>query len=177
MRHERVSGQLPFTTCRLNALLDFLEPPCRTNRRLSVAREEYTRRPTYRLALLKSRTASIRNSDGQGMSANGHSNATATYVMQKRHYKTLASILKDGVNKRHKLRLRDLEGALVALGFAVSSDKGSRYRFDPPERIGRVALRLHVHTNDLKYHHQDALKQAMESLYGWGPGTFVAREM
>ncbi|KAJ3002435.1 hypothetical protein NUW54_g5845 [Trametes sanguinea] len=96
-------------------------------------------------------------------------------LLQRRHYnyKTLASILKDGPNRRCKIDLRDLEGALVVLGFSIVNAKGSRLTFTPPPSIGSVALRLHLHNHELGYYHQDALKHAMEDLYGWGPGTFA----
>ncbi|KAJ3005381.1 hypothetical protein NUW54_g4363 [Trametes sanguinea] len=93
-------------------------------------------------------------------------------LLQRRHYNTLASILKDGKNRRCKIDLHDLEVALVALGFTVVNAKGSKFMFTPPSSIGRVALRLHLHKHELGYYHQDALKRAMEELYGWGPGTF-----
>ncbi|KAI9061941.1 hypothetical protein FKP32DRAFT_1677857 [Trametes sanguinea] len=94
------------------------------------------------------------------------------YLLHRRHYETLESILKDGIQSRSKVHLRELISALAALGFSVFNEKGSRFRFHPPPTIGRVALRLHLHKHELEYHHQDALKHAMEALYGWGPGTF-----
>ncbi|KAI9066356.1 hypothetical protein FKP32DRAFT_1672560 [Trametes sanguinea] len=94
-------------------------------------------------------------------------------LLHRRHYKTMTSILKDGHNTRQKITLHDVAAALVALGFSVISDKGSKYHFDPPCAIGRVALRIHVHTHDLQFYQQDALKRSMEKLYGWGAGTFV----
>ncbi|KAI9062148.1 hypothetical protein FKP32DRAFT_1677486 [Trametes sanguinea] len=96
----------------------------------------------------------------------------ATYVVHRKHYKTLASILKTSRNTRTKIHLRDLENALVALGFAIVKGKGSKFHFDPPKSIGQVALRLHLHKHELELYHQDALKRAMESLYGWSPATF-----
>ncbi|KAJ3000052.1 hypothetical protein NUW54_g6843 [Trametes sanguinea] len=90
-------------------------------------------------------------------------------LLQRRHYNTLASILKDGPNRRCKISLHDVESALVALGFSVVNAKGSRFTFDPPVSIGRVALRLHLHKHELAYYHQDALKRAMQEFYGWGP--------
>ncbi|KAJ2998415.1 hypothetical protein NUW54_g7033 [Trametes sanguinea] len=94
-------------------------------------------------------------------------------LLPRRHYNTLASILKDGSNRRCKIDLRDLEGALFILGFTMVNAKGSKITFHPPLSIGRVALRLHLHKHELEYYQQDALKRAMEELYGWGPGTFA----
>ncbi|KAI9068758.1 hypothetical protein FKP32DRAFT_1600317 [Trametes sanguinea] len=82
--------------------------------------------------------------------------------LPRRHYNTLASILKDGQNRRCKVDLRDLEGvsryaaALVVLGFTVVNAKGSKIAFIPPLSIGRVALRLHLHKHELGYYQQDA---------------------
>ncbi|KAJ2991987.1 hypothetical protein NUW54_g8048 [Trametes sanguinea] len=110
------------------------------------------------------------------------------FSLHRRHCETLDSILKCGVQSRSKVHLRELVSALRALGFTIFNEKGSKFRFHPPPTIGRVALRLHLvrsaiaphserpdafqHKHELDYYHQDALKHAMETLYGWGEGTF-----